>query len=244
MESDFALTWADFIRRIREARDQLGNPVPVWYRGQAKVSYSLTPSLLRYQDGLSKEQKLFDDYEQSAAHLQGQKDNQWDLLNDMQHYGVPTRLLDWSDVLGIAVAFALFDSNDDDVDSAVYVLNPLALNELSGLKEIKRARSDPDFGYKAVYWQGRPFSPNLPIAVDGIFNSDRLRAQRGVFTVHGRDAKSLDQQVPSVVRKVVLPAVVKSEAREFLEHANLNAFSIYPDIVGMAQHIIRKHLYA
>jgi hypothetical protein len=242
MKSDLVHTWQDFVRRVREAREELNNPMPVWYRGQSKSSHFLIPSLLRHTDGLSKEQVLFSDYEQSAAHLHGEKTNEWDLLNDMQHYGIPTRLLDWTDVLGIAVAFALFDSNDDHIDSAVYVLNPLALNDLSGVTEIKRARNDADFGYKAVYWQGRPFAPNFPIAVDGTFHNDRIRAQRGVFTVHGRDAKALDQQVPTVVRKVVLPAAVKSEAREFLEHANLNAFSIYPDIVGMARHITRKYL--
>ena len=241
---DHARTWAEFLDQIRTARQVLSNPPIVWYRGQTKDSYSLVPSLFRYPRGIDKEQVLFNEYERSASHLQSVKKNDWEMLNDMQHYGIPTRLLDWTDVLGIAIAFALYDSGADDFDSAIYVLDPIALNTLSGLKDIKRAPNDADFAYKAVYWHGRPFYPNFPIAIDGTLHNDRLRAQNGSFTVQGRVTDPLDLQAPSVIRKVVLSAEVKPEAREFLEHANLNPFSIYPDIVGMARHIVRKHLGA
>jgi hypothetical protein len=244
---DHARTWAEFLAQIRKAREDLGNPTLIWYRGQTKDTYPLIPSLFRYPHGIEKEQILFNEYERSAAHLQGGKKNEWDMLNDMQHYGIPTRLLDWTDVLGIAIAFALYDSGDsgaDAFDSAIYVLDPISLNSLSGLKDIKRAPSDADFGYKAVYWHGRPFYPNFPIAIDGTLHNDRLRAQNGSFTVQGRVTSPLELQAPTVIRRVVLSAPVKPEAREFLEHANLNPFSIYPDIVGMARHIVRKHLGA
>ena len=236
------MAWMDFIGQIRNAREKLGAPETVWYRGQAKTSYSLTPSLLRRSDGIAKERLLFDEYEQYANHLQGRKENDWELLSDMQHHGIPTRLLDWTDVLGVAVAFALYDSNDDNIDSSVYVLDPLALNKMSGVDEIKRAANDPEFSYKNVYWRGRPFAPIFPIAVDTIYHNDRLRAQRGGFTIQGRDIKPIDQQAPNAVLHIVLPATAKLEAREFLEHANINAFSLYPDIVGMAQHITRRYL--
>lgn len=236
--------WAEFLQKIRAARQSLGDPSPIWFRGQAKSEHQLVPSLFRYRDGLAKERAIFDDYERSAAHLQGERKNEWDMLNDMQHYGIPTRLLDWTDVLGIAIAFALYDSRDNTNDSAVYVLDPLALNELSGRRVIHRPVNEPEFGYKALYWEGRPFSPTYPIAIDGTLHSPRLRAQSGAFTVHGRDSKALEAQAAGVVRKVILPSEVQAEAREFLEHANLNPFSIYPDIVGMAGHIRRKHLGA
>jgi hypothetical protein len=39
-----------------------------------------------------------------------------------------------------------------------------------------------------------------------------------------------------------LPSAAKQEAREFLKWANLDEYTIYPDIVGMARHIKRKIL--
>jgi hypothetical protein len=236
-----AHTWAEFLTAIREVRRELNAPQVLWYRGHAKSAYQLVPYLFRKSPWPEKERILFEEYERSAAHLLDAKDNSWEMLQDMQHYGIPTRLLDWTDVLGIAVAFALSDS-DDSNDSVIYILDPLALNGMSGLSTVKRASSDPAFDYKSVYWEGKPFSPNYPIAIDGKLHNDRLRAQRGNFTVHGRNDAPLDDQVPNVIGKVALCSSAKPEAREFLEHANLNAFTIYPDIVGMAQHIVRKHL--
>jgi hypothetical protein len=239
--SEGAKTWEGFLEQIREARRNLGNPALVWFRGQAKESYELLPSLMRHTEGKAKEQILFNEYERSASYLQGKKSD-WEMLNDMQHYGIPTRLLDWTEVLGIAIAFALFDSRDDSYDSAIYLLDPVALNKLSGVSGVKRAPNEKDFSYKSVYWEGKPFHPNFPIAIDSSLHNERMRAQNGSFTVQGLDDRPLDLQAPGLVQKVTLGSGVKPAAREFLEHANLHPFSIYPDVVGMARHIVRKHL--
>ena len=197
-------TWEDCEHEIQQIEQANTGSRGVWFRGHAKASYNLVPSLFRFPQGVEKEQALFNEYERSAAYLIGEKKNDWETLNDMQHYGLPTRLLDWTEVLGNAIAFALYDSGDDSFDSAIYLLDPLALNALSGLKEVKRAPSDSEFGYKAVYWHGRPFYPNFPIAIDGTLHNSRLRAQNGSFTVQGRVADALEMQAESVVRKVIL----------------------------------------
>lgn len=48
----------------------------------------------------------------------------------MQHYFIPTRLLDWSENLGIAIYFAIY-SHTNNKDISLYVLNPLELNRYS-----------------------------------------------------------------------------------------------------------------
>ena len=57
---------------------------------------------------------------------------------------------------------------------------------------------------------------------------------RGEFSlpVFGDDFTPLDQQCPAVVRKV--SAAARAGATEFLEHANVDEYSSYPDIAGMA----------
>lgn len=236
-------SWDAFLVEVREARESLENPDHVWYRGQSRAHYSLIPSLLRHPAGVTKEQALFNDYERSASHLQAARENDWELLIDMQHYGIPTRLMDWTDVLGIALAFALFDSKEDEEDSALFILCPLKLNAKSGIKDIKRVPHAKNFGYRSIYWHNDPMSAAFPIAVDCRLQNPRILAQQGNFVIHGSDLAPLDKIAPECVKKIHLPPSLKPAIREFLEYANLHPFSIYPDIGGMARFITRKHLY-
>ncbi|HSU55641.1 MAG TPA: FRG domain-containing protein [Candidatus Dormibacteraeota bacterium] len=227
---------------IRAAKGKLRTQGPFWYRGHANPDYILTPTLFRAPANVVKEKDLFNDYERSAARLMAKRDSDWELLFDMQHYGIPTRLLDWTEVLGVAIAFAMYDSKSDCQDSAIYILDPVSLNSKSGIDGIKRVPGDPGFEYKSIYWDNSPFAAIYPIAIDPPLQSDRMFAQKATFTIHGRDPKSLGAQCPDSVQKVLLPSSAKPAAREFLEHAALDAYSIYPDIVGMARHIRKKHL--
>jgi hypothetical protein len=223
-----------FVANIRLAREELGNPDVVWYRGHWSSAYSLLPSLLRVPHGLSREQALFHKYRQAAAHLMKDRDLDWETLFDMQHYGIPTRLLDWTETLGVAVFFALGTQPNE---AAVYVLDPINLNrQATGTRQVKHS-DDPGFSYRSVYWNKVPFAPRLPIALEPPYQNGRLFAQRGTFTIHGGDDRSLEQQCPDCVRRVILPAAARSGAAEFLAFASLNELSIFPDMVGVASHI-------
>lgn len=231
--------WYEFLDEVRRAKHELGNPKNIWYRGHSNSMWALVPSLHRLPNGTAQEHNAFHEFERSAARLFKRRDNEWQTLFDMQHYGLPTRLLDWTEALGVATAFAILDSASSSVDAAIFVLDPTALNKASGITGIREIPSDA-FEYKKVYWDHVPFAATYPIAIDPTFQNNRMIAQRGTFTVHGTVASGLETQCPNVVRKVVLPAATRGEAAGFLEDANLNAYSIYPDIVGMARHLRKK----
>jgi hypothetical protein len=193
-------------------------------------------------NGRQKEQDLFNEYQRSAARLTTPRSNDWELLFDMQHYHIPTRLLDWTDVLGVAIAFALYDTRDDEHDSSIHLLDPRQLNARSGGKaEVLRPTNDQNFNYKSIYWHNSPVTAVYPIAIDGPLQNDRMVAQQGAFTLHGSQTDFFDTDGQDCLRKIIMKPGAKSGAREFLEYSNLNAYSIYPDIVGMARHIVRKH---
>ena len=160
----------------------------------------------------------------------------------MQHYWVPTRLLDWTSVMGVAIAFILHDDLESSQDSALFVLDPTALNRLSGRDEVINVPEDRTYKYKAIYWDHRPVRVEKPLAIRPGSISDRIRAQKGVFTVHGTPEVGFTGEVDACLKKVILPADAKEEARDFLKWANLDEYTIYPDIVGMARHIKRKIL--
>lgn len=234
--------WNDFLAEVREAERELGSPIEPWYRGHSHRGWQLTPSLPREPAWETKEKELFFEFTRTAARLFEKRTNDWETLFDMQHYWIPTRLLDWTTVMGVAIAFILHGDYADTTDSALFILDPVALNRLSGRDDVISVPEDKSFDYKTIYWERRPVQIERPLAIRPPQVSDRLRAQKGTFTVYGTAAAAFEIAATTCVRKVILPASAKSEAREFLKWANLDEYTIYPDIVGMARHIKRKIL--
>lgn len=235
-------TWNEFLEEVKQAEADLGNPREIWYRGHTDESWSLVPSLLRLDNWEQKERELFYEFKKTASRLFDKRNNDWEILFDMQHYWIPTRILDWTTVMGVAIAFILHNDYGDSGDSALYMLDPVALNRLNGRDEIINVPEDRSYNYTAIYWENRPFAAEKPFAIRPGYQSDRIVAQKGVFTVHGTNTAGVEVTAEECVRKVTLPEEAKEEAKYFLKWANLDEYTIYPDIVGMAHHIKRKIL--
>jgi len=184
--------WIEFLEAVALAREELGSPDTVWYRGHSDADWSLLPTIFRIPDGLKREQQAFHEFKRLASKLFAKHENDWEVLFDMQHYGIPTRLLDWTESLGVAIAFITFTQYYGDRDSALFVLNPATLNASSGLADIKRLPDDLEFQYRRIYWDKKPFAPHLPIAAYPPLRSERLFAQLGVFTIHGDDSAAVE----------------------------------------------------
>lgn len=234
--------WNDFLEAVRVAERDLGSPTELWYRGQANPAWDLMPSLHRYDEWAQKEKLLFMEFTKTASRLFEKRGSEWETLFDMQHYWIPTRLLDWTTVMGVAIAFILHGDNEDGRDGVLYVLDPVKLNRLSGRRDVINVPEDREFNYQAIYWEHRPIMIERPLAIRPGQQSDRIRAQKGVFTVHGTAESGFENSASDCFRKIVLPASAKPGARDFLKWANLDEYTIYPDIVGMSRHICRKIL--
>lgn len=234
--------WNIFLEQVRQAESELGHPRDVWYRGHSDENWMLTPSLLRYGDWEAKEKELFLEFTKTASRLFDKRGSDWETLFDMQHYWVPTRLLDWTSVMGVAIAFILHSDYSEAKNSALYILDPTALNRLSGRDEIINIPEDKNFDYKTIYWDKKPFRVEMPLAIRPPQQSERIRAQKGVFTAHGALENGFEDRAKECFRKIILPSNAKDEAKDFLKWANLDEYTIYPDIVGMAHHIKRKIL--
>jgi hypothetical protein len=100
-----------------------------WYRGHSDASWSLTPGYLRAGAVIS-ESTLMTRFKQSAAMLtQIAPQSDFDWLFVMQHYGVPTRLLDWSESPLVALYFAVEGATHETAtDAALWCLKPSLLN--------------------------------------------------------------------------------------------------------------------
>lgn len=100
----------------------------IWFRGQPNYKHKLIPSIFRQgpEFGVAlNEQCMHEEFirrypDQSMKHR-----NTYEWLTLMQHYGIPTRLLDWSSNLLISLYFCCI--NDIDNDGAIFVFDPTVM---------------------------------------------------------------------------------------------------------------------
>src|SRR4051794_5818575 len=114
-----------------------------WFRGQRNIDWPLLPGVKRgYKDEERYLTNLF--YARARTRYANYPGNDDDggWLALMQHYGLPTRLLDWSHSPLVAAYFATkfpfdMDTNDTNpTDAIVWALEPHELNGAQGYERV------------------------------------------------------------------------------------------------------------
>jgi hypothetical protein len=193
-------TLHDFLRHIETL---IINPAdPYWFRGEGDSTNDLLHSLYRHPTKKKKgelldiERSLIHRFkERSVPYLTANLNSVWEYVFLMQHYGVPTRLLDWTENPMIALFFALTSAQRDQTtgkylkDAAVWAFSPRLWNA-TVFAHVSYDRgplsvSDRLLKPYAPLSEDGEEPPALPAAIFGIHNSPRIVAQRGVFTIFG-----------------------------------------------------------
>jgi hypothetical protein len=123
-EIDRALNHAETVLTSAASAENVPTIPGLWYRGCVRETYTLLPSLLRFDNGLDVELQLYERY--IAKWARHEENRHWLALFWMQHFFIPTRLLDWTLKPEVAKYFAL--SSDDVASPTIFVLHPGLLN--------------------------------------------------------------------------------------------------------------------
>jgi hypothetical protein len=236
-----------------KALSEKWNTSVLWFRGVSRSSFEPIPSI--YRDG------LWDYWEYSADDANGIFDSfvlraksyfsqvrreysDWEWYHLMQHYGLPTRLLDWTEGSLIGLYFAFRDISDIQTPS-VWIMDPYWLNEQSvgvSLLLYTDTQRQEQVDKKAnEYLKDGDTLPMLPICIVPPYIDDRLRVQKSCFTVHGKEKNGL-LALNSNKRELHIARLEFKDSKsrlikEAIIECGITESSLFPDLEGLAREL-------
>jgi len=263
---------SEYIKAIQKINSTENEKKFLFYRGVNNTDYCLTPKIFRKREPQYNEREILLDYKQYLPQLSPNYSFPKDVLKilaDMQHQGIPTRLLDWTTSPLIALFFAC-EKNNSEVDSKIFVLNPWKLWKtivLDGNKNINsdihqihiytrallslyQVKSDYQIDEiinilkKEYSFEISPelFKEKFKMAFPFVssFSNDRIVAQKGCFTIHGLNESSIECQEQGVLHKFFIDKSAKKKIIEELNLLGIDDYSVFPDYEGMRKSFERK----
>ncbi len=233
-------------------------PVSPWFRGESDNDREedrdppLCPKIARYS--AEEENHLLQTFRRKAGGIANTppRDHTDLWLFLAQHYGLPTRLLDWTEGALIGLYFAISRRRPNP---RVYMLDPHKLNALALGCPVDRLNypltwaDKPGYENIALAWEFRKPSRGyaLPIAVPATYEDHRMIAQRSCFTVHGQTLAPLDrllrnkgvQLTDCLIQYPVDPAMMDSLQIE-LAVFGVTGSTIFPDLDHVARDIANE----
>ncbi len=203
------------------------------FRGQKDEDWKLMTTfdrkygMLSYEKRKTIESSLISNFAQLCIEWDGRTNfkeyTNIQLMSVGQHYGLPTRLLDWTYSIYIAAFFAYCDIYNYDSNIAIWVIDK-----------------------KHDIWQG---DSGVTIETCRINENERQKYQYGIFTLNKSPDKTIEDYVASCSRnynidgalyKITLPSEQKSVVLNDLEMMGINYFSLYRGMEGCAKATVLK----
>lgn len=224
------------------------------FRGLSDVDYRLETTLMRLGGPYAElEHHLLRNFKKYAHQRVVERDSIWHWLSVAQHYGLPTRLLDWTYSPFIAMHFATANIEKSGVDGVVWAVNYVKAHQL--LPDVLRHKLEQEganvLTVEMLTEVIRSLSELDAIAQDDValfFEppsiDDRIVNQFAFCSVMTSPGVALDSWLanhPETGRKIVIPAALKWEIRDKLDQANITERVLFPGLDGLSRWLKRHY---
>lgn len=216
----------------------------LYFRGQAYSNWLLRPSIARTEKLLSNEHDLF--HKILALKPNDFKNDQTDYerLITMQHYGLPTRLLDVTRNPLVGLYFACSDLNRKNEDGLVYIFEENNQNVFLNPddEKVKYLTNIVKSEYNKIDTIDKEYLKNNHF-IRGIAKNKRIDNQSGDFIFVGIDEDSKENKdVENLVSGyLILDFDVKQYFISDLEVMNIHDGSVYPELGNMSNYLHHKY---
>lgn len=197
------------------------------FRGATDAQYVLVPKIGRpisrsakYSYDADDEASIIAMFKQQAMpYLQSPPAREIEWLAVAQHYGLPTRFLDWTDSLLVAAWFAVTENTG--TDGAIWVT-----------RKISAVSQDKDLD--------QPLKISGPKSYRPPHISGRIGVQGSVLLVCPKPTEPL---APAFLEKIVIDEDAKFLLKKRLNACGMNGRALFPDLAGLCSHLawLYKH---
>lgn len=222
----------------------------MWFRGVTKQNYKLIPSIYRDEIWNYKPSEAYDSFNhfiRIAKGLNREYSNlyKWDWYQLQQHYGFPTRLLDWTEGSLIGLYFSV-RKLASDTSPTVWIVDPFKLNEIAIEKRVllysDQFIQDEEDEILKKYIPSKNELPPFPVGILPTYFDNRISSQKSAFTIHGSIIDGFDQvffkdKINFKCFKLMIDPSKAERIKTQLVEIGISEFTLFPDLEGLAREI-------
>ncbi|NLJ27317.1 MAG: FRG domain-containing protein [Deltaproteobacteria bacterium] len=223
------------------------------FRGLSDAHYHLETTLIRLGGNYADlERHLLRNFKKYAHRNVVKGDSIWHWLSVAQHYGLPTRLLDWTYSPFIAMHFATANIEKFNLDGAIWAVNYVKTHQL--LPDKLRYKLEQEGAnvftvemlsesVKSLEELAKLTSDHFTLFFEPPSIDDRIINQFAFCSVMSDSTKAMDEWLenhPELWIKIIIPAELKWEIRDKLDQANITERVLFPGLDGLS-HWLKRH---
>ncbi len=224
------------------------------FRGLSDAGYRLETTLMRLGgDYAELEHHILRNFSKYAHRNVVQRDSVWHWLSVAQHYGLPTRLMDWTYSPFVAMHFATANLERFDTDGVIWAVSYLKVHQLlpERLRVVLEEEGANVLTVKMLSDTMQSLGEldtltdeDVVIFFEPPSIDDRIVNQFAFFSVISNPQLALDEWLethPEVWRRIIIPRELKWEVRDKLDQGNITERVLFPGLDGLSRWLKRHY---